>query len=88
MRRVLQPDEFAKWLKEFMPQLPASAKADWLPVAVSPDPSDPKLAHLDGLNLSRAWMLQGIIAGLPANDSARLRSPPPPRRINAPAWQR
>ena len=69
MRRVLQPAEFAKWLKDFLPQLPTSAKADWLPVAVSPDPSDPKLAHLDGLNLSRAWMLQGIIAGLPADDS-------------------
>ena len=69
MRRVLPPAEFAKWLKEFMPQLPTTKKTDWLPVAVSPDPSDPKLAHLDGLNLSRAWMLQGIIAGLPANDS-------------------
>ena len=69
MRRVLEPNDYAKWLKEFMPQLPTTAKADWLPVAVSPDPSDPKLAHLDGLNLSRAWMLQGIIAGLPANDS-------------------
>ena len=29
-------------------------KADWLRPVVSPDPSDPKLAHLDGLNLSRA----------------------------------
>jgi hypothetical protein len=72
MRRILPPDEFAKWLKEFMPQLPTSAKADWLPVAVSPDPSDPKLAHLDGLNISRAWMLEGIVAGLPANDSRRV----------------
>jgi hypothetical protein len=35
---------------------------------VSPDPSDPKLAHLDGLNLSRAWMLKGIAASLPKND--------------------
>jgi uncharacterized membrane protein len=35
---------------------------------VSPDPSDPKLAHLDGLNLSRAWMLEGIAAGLPKGD--------------------
>ncbi len=32
------------------------------------DPSDPKLAHLDGLNLSRAWMLEGMAAGLPAGD--------------------
>ena len=68
MRRVLPPNEFAKWLKAFLPQLPTSAKTDWLPVAVSPDPSDPKLAHLDGLNLSRAWMLEGIMAGLPPND--------------------
>ena len=71
MRRVLPPDEFSKWLKEFMPQIPAAAKSDWLPVVVSPDRSDPKLAHLDGLNLSRAWMLEGIISGLPANDPRR-----------------
>jgi hypothetical protein len=35
---------------------------------VPPDPSDLKLAHLDRLNLSRAWMLEGIAAGLPKND--------------------
>ena len=40
-------------------------------MAVSPDPSDPKLAHLDGLNLSRAWMLEGIVSGLPADDPRR-----------------
>jgi hypothetical protein len=68
MRRVLPADEFAAWLKDFLPQLPPDAKTEWLRVAVSPDPSDPKLAHLDGLNLSRAWMLEGIISGLPAND--------------------
>lgn len=71
MRRVSAPAEFAKWLTEFLPQIPTKASADWLPVAVSPDPSDPKLAHLDGLNLSRAWMLEGIVAGLPADDSRR-----------------
>src|SRR5437773_8180633 len=72
MRRVLSQDEFAKWLKEFLPQIPEgplqgkAARANWLPVTVSPDPSDPKLAHLDGLNLSRAWMLAGIASVLPA----------------------
>jgi Protein of unknown function (DUF2891) len=71
MRRVLPPAEFASWLKEFMPQIPTVAKADWLPVTVSPDPSDPKLAHLDGLNLSRAWMLEGIMSVLPADDARR-----------------
>jgi hypothetical protein len=82
MRRVLPQNEFAKWLKEFMPQIPETprhntsparteAATDWLPVTVSPDPSDPKLAHLDGLNLSRAWMLEGILSALPSNDPRR-----------------
>ena len=68
MRRVLPPNEFAKWLTDFMPQIPAGPATEWLPVAISPDPGDPKLAHLDGLNLSRAWMLEGIISGLPPDD--------------------
>ncbi len=71
MRRVLSPAEFATWLKEFMPQIPTTPNADWLPVTVSPDRSDPKLAHLDGLNLSRAWMLEGVISALPADDPRR-----------------
>ena len=71
MRRVLPPNEFASWLSGFMPQIPTAPNADWLAVVVSPDPSDPKLAHLDGLNLSRAWMLEGIISGLPADDPRR-----------------
>jgi hypothetical protein len=71
MRRVLPQNEFAKWLKEFMPQIPTKTATDWLPVAVSPDPSDPKLAHLDGLNLSRAWMLEGILSALASDDPRR-----------------
>ena len=71
MRRVLAPAEFAQWLHGFLPQLPPKGEAGWLAVAVSPDPSDPKLAHLDGLNLSRAWMLEGIVAGLPGDDPRR-----------------
>jgi hypothetical protein len=71
MRRVLSPAEFASWLKEFMPQIPTTPNADWLPVTVSPDRSDPKLAHLDGLNLSRAWMLEGMISVLPPDDPRR-----------------
>jgi len=75
MRRVLPQKEFANWLKNFMPQIPVGREendnADWLKIAVSPDPSDPKLAHLDGLNLSRAWMLEGIVSTLPADDPRR-----------------
>jgi hypothetical protein len=71
MRRVLTQADFAKWLSQFLPQIPRRATADWLPVAISPDPSDPKLAHLDGLNLSRAWMLEGILSSLPGDDPRR-----------------
>ena len=71
MRRVLTQADFAKWLTQFLPQIPSTATGDWLPVTVSPDPSDPKLAHLDGLNLSRAWMLEGILSSLPAGDPRR-----------------
>ncbi len=54
MRRVLDRDEFRAWLAAFLP--------DWssLQPVVSPDPRDGKFAHLDGLNLSRAWMLAGL----------------------------
>jgi hypothetical protein len=75
MRRVLPQKEFAGWLKQFMPQIPVgrddSENADWLRVVISPDPSDPKLAHLDGLNLSRAWMLEEILSALPEDDPRR-----------------
>jgi hypothetical protein len=71
MRRVLSQKEFASWLREFLPQIPTTAEVDWLKVAISPDPSDPKLAHLDGLNLSRAWMLEGILSALPNDDPRR-----------------
>jgi hypothetical protein len=68
MRRVLPPAEFAAWLDGFLPEIPARGGAGWLPVGVVTDRADGKLAHLDGLNLSRAWMLEGIIAGLPDDD--------------------
>ena len=71
MRRVLPQKEFAGWLKGFTPQIPVTENPDWLAVAISPDPSDPKLAHLDGLNLSRAWMLEGILSALPVDDPRR-----------------
>jgi hypothetical protein len=68
MRRVLPGPEFARWLRRFLPQVSRTNKSDWLAPVVSPDPSDPKLAHLDGLNLSRAWMLEGIASALSKND--------------------
>jgi hypothetical protein len=71
MRRVMPPAKFAPWLRAFLPDIPTDGNARWLQPAVVTDPTDPKLAHLDGLNLSRAWMLDGIIKGLPSADQRR-----------------
>jgi hypothetical protein len=69
MRRVLPGPEFARWLDGFLPALPRDGRGDWLAPGIVTDPTDPKLAHLDGLNLSRAWMLLGTAASLPASDA-------------------
>ena len=50
--------------------IPGGSSPDFpavLPDTIS-DPSDGKLVHLDGLNLSRAWMLEGIADALPVGD--------------------
>ena len=71
MRRILPPGQFGKWLDEFLPQIPTDGSSSWLPIGVVTDRTDGKLAHLDGLNISRAWMLEGILAGLPDDDPRR-----------------
>jgi hypothetical protein len=68
MRRVLDPKAFAGWLSGFLPGIPQSNGTPWLQPGVVTDRADPKLAHIDGLNLSRAWMLEGIAHGLPKGD--------------------
>ena len=71
MRRVMKPQVFARWFGDFLTDVPHGAQTDWLPTATVTDRSDGKLAHLDGLNLSRAWMLEGIASGLPEDDPRR-----------------
>ena len=68
MRRVLDQEAFARWLGGFLPGIPRNDTAGWLKPGVVTDRADPKLAHIDGLNLSRAWMLEGIAHGLPRGD--------------------
>lgn len=73
MRRLLPSRQFSTWLQTFLPQIPEIPDGDWLmPVYVS-DPTDGQLAHFAGLNLSRAWMLQGIANAL-ANHDPRITS--------------
>jgi hypothetical protein len=66
MRKVLAPSDFKKWFSKFLKSL-SSAKNILMPAVVT-DRTDPKLVHLDGLNLSRAWCMNGIANGLPKND--------------------
>jgi len=68
MRRIMGAEEYARWLTAFLPSLPEDGSSDWLSIAIVTDPTDGKLAHLDGLNISRAWMLEGMAYGLPAGD--------------------
>lgn len=69
MRRVLGREAFGRWLSAFLPGVPKRADRDWLAPAIVTDRADPRLAHIDGLNLSRAWMLEGIAHGLPPGDA-------------------
>jgi hypothetical protein len=71
MRRVLRPGEFRNWFHRFLPGLAKGRFRNLLVPALVTDRTDPKLVHLDGLNLSRAWCMRSIAASLPAQDSAR-----------------
>lgn len=72
MRRMVGPVVFADWLGELLPDIPIDGDpAEWLDTVVASDARDGQLMHLGGLNLSRAWMLQGIAAGLPEGDERR-----------------
>lgn len=71
MRRVLPAAELAPWLERFLPRLARREPATlFRPVLVS-DRTDPKIAHLDGLNLSRAWCWRSLAASWPAGDPRR-----------------
>jgi hypothetical protein len=71
MRVVLAPPAFADWFDAFLPRLSAQEPATLFRPATVSDRSDGKIAHLDGLNLSRGWCWRGIASGLPAEHPAR-----------------
>jgi hypothetical protein len=73
MRRVLPPAEFGGWLDAFLPELDEGRPATlFQPVTVS-DRSDGRIAHLDGVNLSRAWCSRSLAGALDPNDPRRAR---------------
>jgi hypothetical protein len=60
MQRVLEPGAFRIWFARFLPRLGEGQPATLFTPATVSDRSDGKIAHLDGLNLSRAWCLRRL----------------------------
>ena len=71
MRRVMNADDYERWLSAFLPNIPKDGSSDWLAPAIVKDASDGKLVHLDGVNSSRAWNLYNIARALPEGDARR-----------------
>jgi len=71
MRRLLPPERFGPWFDRFLPDLAAGRPATLFRPAAVTDRSDGKIAHLDGLNLSRAWCFRALAAALAPEDPRR-----------------
>ncbi|MFC5419965.1 DUF2891 domain-containing protein [Bosea eneae] len=72
MRRLLAPEAFLPWFDRFLPRLERREPATLFRPATVTDRSDGKIAHLDGLNLSRAWCWRALAGALPDGDVRRL----------------
>ena len=70
MARVLPAEQFANWFAAFLPRLADREPVTLLTPATVSDRSDGKIAHLDGLNLSRAWCWRSIAPLLPGEERA------------------
>lgn len=74
MADVMPKEDFVAWLEAFLPQAARGEPATLFTPAKVSDRTDGKIAHLDGLNLSRAWCWRRIVVDLPASDPLRLRA--------------
>ena len=71
MRRALEPSEFNRWFGFFLPRMAQQEPQSlFTPVSVS-DRTDGKIAHLDGLNLSRAWCWRWLAGTFDSQDPRR-----------------
>ena len=70
LRRVLPPGDFRAWFAGFLPRAAAGEPASLFTPASVSDRSDGKIAHLDGLNLSRAWCWLSLAGALDPADPA------------------
>ena len=74
MAHVMPREEFVSWLAAFLPQAARGEPATLFTPATVSDRTDGKIAHLDGLNLSRAWCWRRIVAEVPPADPLRERA--------------
>jgi hypothetical protein len=63
-----QPELFGEWFKRFLPRIGSHQPESLFSPAVVSDRSDGKIAHLDGLNLSRAWCWRSLAPLLPGDE--------------------
>jgi hypothetical protein len=70
MARVMPAERFATWFAGFLPRIYDLEPATLFTPATVSDRSDGKIAHLDGLNLSRAWCWRSIAPLLPERECA------------------
>lgn len=68
MSRILPPSDFPAWLDRFLPGIPAAQPETLFHPATVSDPTDGQIAHLHGLNLSRAWACIALADRLPPTD--------------------
>lgn len=73
MARVLDGEAFQSWFKRFLPQLADGKPVTLFTPAIVSTRSDGKIAHLDGLNLSRVWCWREVLAGLRPDEALRTR---------------
>jgi hypothetical protein len=71
MRRVMKPADFTAWFHRFLPGTAQGNPLTLMQPAIVTDRTDPKLVHLDGLNLSRSWCMRNVANALPLKDPAR-----------------
>jgi hypothetical protein len=74
MRRVMPQQEFRPWFRRFLPDAAGGEPATLFAPAIVTDRADGKIAHLDGLNLSRAWCWRSIAGSLAPEDPVRARA--------------
>jgi hypothetical protein len=71
MRRALPISEWQEWFGRFLPRVVEREPATLFQPAIVSDRTDGKIAHLDGLNLSRAWCWRSIASAMKEGDPQR-----------------